>query len=300
LVNNSVTVGGQSVALGGSAAVQGNGAKIQLSTGTVVSGNCAKFDANGNVVDNGAACGSGSTGITFTDGTHTVTGSTQLTVTGGTVGGTTPNATLTVSGGSGSLVKIGTATASNSTCLSWGVAVTGCVNGSTTDLSTLGYNTFQITCDSLKPGTASGYWYLHVAEGATPTVETSNYGWQLAFTALTSSGTVANAGGSSTASTNVGIAMANGTLTTTTFSTAGLLNLGASSIPRTFKFNGIAATSATDPSSLYHEEGMGAYVGDQNAITAITLDLYSGANGTQKTGAAGLVSGSCTLYGLVN
>lgn len=41
-----------------------------------------------------------SSGITFTDGSHTVTGSTQLTVTGGTIGGTTPNATLTVTGGS--------------------------------------------------------------------------------------------------------------------------------------------------------------------------------------------------------
>lgn len=48
--------------------------------------------------------GSGSGGsLTLTDGTHTVTGTTQITVTGATVGGSTPNATLTVSGGSAAL-----------------------------------------------------------------------------------------------------------------------------------------------------------------------------------------------------
>ena len=38
--------------------------------------------------------------ISITDGTHTVAGTTSLTVTGATVGGTTPNATLDISGGS--------------------------------------------------------------------------------------------------------------------------------------------------------------------------------------------------------
>ena len=36
---------------------QGNGAKVQLSTGTTTTNNCVKFDANGNTVDAGAACG---------------------------------------------------------------------------------------------------------------------------------------------------------------------------------------------------------------------------------------------------
>lgn len=40
--------------------------------------------------------------LTVTDGTHTVTGVTSLTITGATVGGATPNATLTISGGGGS------------------------------------------------------------------------------------------------------------------------------------------------------------------------------------------------------
>jgi hypothetical protein len=41
------------------AALQGNGTKVQLSTGTTTSNDCVKFDANGNTVDAGAACGSG-------------------------------------------------------------------------------------------------------------------------------------------------------------------------------------------------------------------------------------------------
>jgi hypothetical protein len=38
--------------------VQGNGVKIQLSTGTTTTNDCVKFDVNGNAVDAGAPCGS--------------------------------------------------------------------------------------------------------------------------------------------------------------------------------------------------------------------------------------------------
>lgn len=41
---------------------QGNGNKIQLSTGTTTTNDCVKYDANGNTVDAGAACGSGGGG----------------------------------------------------------------------------------------------------------------------------------------------------------------------------------------------------------------------------------------------
>lgn len=50
-------------------AVQGNGAKVQLSTGSPTSNNCAKFDANGNTVDSGGVCGgANSPDITTTAG----------------------------------------------------------------------------------------------------------------------------------------------------------------------------------------------------------------------------------------
>jgi hypothetical protein len=44
------------------ATYQGNGAKVQLSTGATTLNDCVKFDANGNTVDAGAACGSGGGG----------------------------------------------------------------------------------------------------------------------------------------------------------------------------------------------------------------------------------------------
>ena len=48
---------------GTSYTLQGNGAKVQLSTGTTTTNDCVKFDVNGNTVDAGAACGSGSGGL---------------------------------------------------------------------------------------------------------------------------------------------------------------------------------------------------------------------------------------------
>ncbi len=47
---------------------QGNGAKIQASTGTTTTNDCVKFDVNGNTVDAGAACGTGSGGVTSVGG----------------------------------------------------------------------------------------------------------------------------------------------------------------------------------------------------------------------------------------
>jgi len=44
------------------ATYQGNGSKVQLSTGTTTTNDCVKFDANGNTVDAGAACGTGGGG----------------------------------------------------------------------------------------------------------------------------------------------------------------------------------------------------------------------------------------------
>ena len=53
--------------------------------------------------------GGGGASLTLTDGSNTVANVAQITVTGGTVGGTSPNATLTISGGGGG----GTATIYN-------------------------------------------------------------------------------------------------------------------------------------------------------------------------------------------
>lgn len=88
---------------GAASAVQGNGTKFQLSTGTVTSGNCAKFDANGNTIDAGAACGTGSVTLQ-TNGTNNssqstlnLVASTNVTLTN-TSGG---NVSIAASGGGG-------------------------------------------------------------------------------------------------------------------------------------------------------------------------------------------------------
>lgn len=73
------------------------------------SGNLSCADADQQAVDNAFdQFVAGTTGIKFTDGVNTVSSATQLTVTGGTIGGTTPNATLSITGGSSGNVGIGT------------------------------------------------------------------------------------------------------------------------------------------------------------------------------------------------
>jgi hypothetical protein len=51
--------------------LQGNGAKVQLSTGSTTTNDCAKFDANGNTVDAGSPCGAGGSGTYPNFGTDT-------------------------------------------------------------------------------------------------------------------------------------------------------------------------------------------------------------------------------------
>jgi len=60
--NNSATSGAvtTTVSLSGVTAEQGNGAKVQLSTGGTAYEDCVMYDVNGNTVDAGARCSSGS------------------------------------------------------------------------------------------------------------------------------------------------------------------------------------------------------------------------------------------------
>ena len=60
--------GTATVAQGGTGvtAAQGNGTKVQLSSGTTTTNDCVKFDANGNTVDAGSACGSGGGSVSVT------------------------------------------------------------------------------------------------------------------------------------------------------------------------------------------------------------------------------------------
>lgn len=61
-------------------AAQGNGAKIQLSTGTTTANNCAKFDTNGNIVDAGLACATNTSSNHFASANYTVLSTDQYVV----------------------------------------------------------------------------------------------------------------------------------------------------------------------------------------------------------------------------
>jgi hypothetical protein len=80
---------------------QGNGAKVQLSTGTTTTNDCVKFDANGNTVDNGAACGgAATTNLLIPRNYHWFVTKTRAgNATEDTQGCGTPTETLTAGGG---------------------------------------------------------------------------------------------------------------------------------------------------------------------------------------------------------
>jgi hypothetical protein len=68
--------------------------------------------------------------LTVTDGMHTVAGTTSLTVTGGTIGGASPNATLTVSGGLPSGGSVGQAVVNTGSGTgTWGSVILGAAGG---------------------------------------------------------------------------------------------------------------------------------------------------------------------------
>jgi hypothetical protein len=61
------------------ATVQGNGTKVQLSTGATTTGNCAKYDASGNAIDSGIPCGtSGGVGVLVQLESHSASASSSL------------------------------------------------------------------------------------------------------------------------------------------------------------------------------------------------------------------------------
>jgi len=82
LVNSSTTIGGQSTALGASTTNQGNGPKIQLSTGTTTTNDCVQYDVNGNTTDAGSPCGSGGGSVSITGGNGILVSPSPITGTG--------------------------------------------------------------------------------------------------------------------------------------------------------------------------------------------------------------------------
>lgn len=98
------------------AALQGNGSKVQLSTGTTTLNDCVKFDINGNTVDAGLACGAGATFPPGTGIPQVVGGAAWGTTLSTSGTGTTvaltgsPTFTGTVSGITAAMVGLGSVT----------------------------------------------------------------------------------------------------------------------------------------------------------------------------------------------
>lgn len=138
--NQTITIGGQGISLGGTTNNQGNGNKLQLSTGTVTNGHCAQFDANGNIVDAGAGCGGGGGGGTVSAGTINQLG--YYAAGGTTISGlSTANNGVLVTNGSGApsiattlptSITIPTATISNPAITGTATAVTVNMSGKLT------------------------------------------------------------------------------------------------------------------------------------------------------------------------
>jgi len=75
-----------------------SGSPLQLSGDSASPGNSKVYGTNGSGTK-GWYAASGSSSLTVTDGTNSVANTTQITFSGATVSGTSPNATVTVSGG---------------------------------------------------------------------------------------------------------------------------------------------------------------------------------------------------------
>lgn len=224
LVNSSTTIGGQSVALGAATTNQGNGGKLQLSTGTTTTNNCAKFDANGNTIDAGAPCGgaagtvtttgspassnltkfSGAATVTNADlsGDLTTSGTTATTLatvnaTTGTFGDATHCASVTVNG-----KGLITAASQSTSCPGTGSTVS--VTAATPNVvitPSPGTGTFTIgttAVDSVNSGTSTSYTFLSSDSGTTvrrtagsamtdtlPTVGTTGFGAGFSMTVCT-------------------------------------------------------------------------------------------------------------------
>jgi hypothetical protein len=90
----SASTGAVGLSISGVTSSRGNGALLQLGTGSFTNGHCVQFDSNGNTVDAGGACTTGGGGGTVSSGTAGQMG--YYASTGTTIAG---NANATISSG---------------------------------------------------------------------------------------------------------------------------------------------------------------------------------------------------------
>lgn len=145
LANSSMTIGGQTISLGGTTTNQGTGGKIQLATGSTITGHAAVYDASGNVIDGGVVPSSGTvtsiaTSGGLTGGTITTTGTLScIDAASTTKGCPTPDGTSThflngaggwtIPAGAGSVTSVnGSSTGSTLTASGGPITTSGTLN----------------------------------------------------------------------------------------------------------------------------------------------------------------------------
>lgn len=153
-----LVIGAQSLSPGATVLTQGNGGKIQLSTGNVTTGHCAQFDSNGNTVDAGAPCGTGGGGAVSsvfgrTGAVIATSGDYSFSLISGTVGAAQmPIATVSTLG---AIIPDGTTITINpSTGVASAVGGTGCTVAGTS--GQVVYNSGSGGCASSSATVTSG------------------------------------------------------------------------------------------------------------------------------------------------
>ena len=241
-----------------SATYQGNGAKVQASTGTTTTNDCVKFDASGNTIDAGAACSSG--GVTSVSATAPLTSS----------GGATPNISATYQG-NGAKVQASTGTTTTNDCVKFDAS------GNTIDAGAACSSGGVTSVSATAPLTSSG--------GATPIISATYQGNGAKVQASTGSTTTNDCVKFDGNGNTVDGGAACGTVTSVT-ATAPLTSSGGATpiISATYQGNGAkvqASTGTTTTNDCVKFDGNGNTVDAGAACSAITA---TGAEITTSTG----------------
>lgn len=134
-----MTIGGQTIQLGGSTTNRGNGTLLQTGTGATTSGDCAQFNSTGALIDSGAPCSGGTGG-----GGGTVTAGPQFAMSYYSASGTSNTVSAMSIVSNAVLVTSSSGVPSESTTLPAGLNIPNAAisNGNftgTTTLSTVNY-----------------------------------------------------------------------------------------------------------------------------------------------------------------
>ncbi|CAM6006426.1 unnamed protein product, partial [Sphagnum balticum] len=262
-----------------SMAVQGNGTKVQLSTGTTTANDCVKFDSNGNAVDAGSACNSGAGSGSSVSATFS-TAATSGTLTHSF--GSTSHIDQCVNG-SNELVLPTTLTIGSSSDT---FTFSGGLSASTVCTATTGGG----NASALTPPSSGTNVLLYGSSGSTNTLPVT-IGSNLTFSSgtLSASSTAATAFSALTGSTNTSAAMIVGT--GASLATSGTGTIAATSATSATQITPITlGTNLSITSGVLNASGSGS-----SAFSSLTSGTNTSAAMTVGSGASIAPTGSGTV-----